>query len=67
MNKALEMKREIDDFIKAINKSSSPYLKRDFLKAVKKKRRILKTYCKENGLDYIAIMNGEREYGTGKE
>lgn len=46
MKPADELKKEIEQLYVAIEKTKSPYLKRDYLKAINRKKKNLKEYYK---------------------
>ena len=56
MKQALKVKQEIDQLNEAIKKTKSPYLKRDYLKAIHRKKNDLKEYCKYKSLSYAKVM-----------
>lgn len=62
MKQALILMKEIERKRKAVNKSSSEYLKKDYEKRIERDIQELKDYCKFKGLDYKAVT-GERTYG----
>lgn len=57
MQQALKIVEEINRMSKAIEKTKSEYLKRDYGKAIKRKTAELRQYCRLNQLNYNAIIN----------
>lgn len=62
MQKAIELKNQIDDLKKAIKKSNSIHLKNDYSKAIRRKEKELRYYCINKKINYSKIKEIKNEY-----
>lgn len=60
MEEAIKAVREIKRMQEAIAKTTSKKLARDYLKAISRKKKMLKEYCWHMGINYAEVWKGEK-------